>query len=161
QDPYSPAISLTNGLGTQQMLELAARWQVRSFVFISSVPLIGVPTELPITETHPAAPRTAYHASKLYGEHLCAVARRAGTPAVSLRLTAPVGRTMPPGRILPTFIRRALAGEPLELAGEGTRGQEFVDVRDVARAVDAAIEHAAGGVLNIASGSCVTNLELA
>src|ERR1700736_381262 len=42
-DPYAPAISITNGVGTQQMLELAARWEVTSFVYISSVPLIGRP----------------------------------------------------------------------------------------------------------------------
>jgi UDP-glucose 4-epimerase len=143
------------------MLALAARWQVSSFVYLSSVPVIGLPRELPITEEHPVQPPTAYHASKLFGEHLCSVARAAGTPTVGLRLTAPVGPGMPDGRILPVFVRRALAGEPLELAGEGTRGQDYVDVRDIAAAVEAAIEAEPSGVLNIASGTCTTNLELA
>jgi UDP-glucose 4-epimerase len=161
QDPFAPAVSLTNGLGTQQVAELAARWEVSSLVFISSVPVIGRPGELPVTEDHPPSPLTAYHASKLYGEQLIAIAGRGGFPAVSLRLTAPVGPGIPDGRFLSVLVRRALAGEPLMLAGEGTRGQDYVDVRDVAAATDAAIERRAAGVLNIASGRCVTNLELA
>jgi nucleoside-diphosphate-sugar epimerase len=160
-DPYAPAISMTNGVGTQQLLALAARWEVSSFVYVSSVPLIGRPLELPITEEHPVAPLSAYHASKLFGEHLCAIARAAGTPTISLRLTAPVGPGMAAGRILPVFVRRALAGEPLELAGEGTRGQDYVDARDVATAVEASLQMQPAGVLNIASGTCTTNHELA
>jgi nucleoside-diphosphate-sugar epimerase len=68
---------------------------------------------------------------------------------------------MAAGRILPVFVRRALAGEPLELAGEGTRGQDYVDVRDIAAAVEASLRVEPSGVLNIASGTCTTNLELA
>lgn len=105
---YSPSLTLTNGLGTQQMLDLAARWEVSSFVYLSSVPVIGRPQVLPITEDHPVAPRTTYHASKLYGENLCAVACAVGTPTVSLRLSAPVGPGMPETRILPVFVRLSL-----------------------------------------------------
>ena len=78
----------------------------------------GRPSPLPVTEAHPTNPLTAYHASKLYGEHLVAIAARR-LPAVSLRLTAPVGPGMPAGRILTVFVRRALAGEQLTVAGEG------------------------------------------
>lgn len=160
-DPYAPAVSLANCLGTQQMLELAARWRVASFVYLSSLPVVGHPRELPITETHPTEPLTAYHASKLYGEHLLAVARADGTNAVSLRLTAPVGPGMPDGRILSAFVGRALQGEPLEVAGRGTRAQDYVDVRDIALAVEESVHRAASGTLNIAAGTPVTNLELA
>jgi UDP-glucose 4-epimerase len=161
RNPYAPSISLANGVGTQQMLALGARWEVSSFVYVSGVAVIGSPDELPVTEEHTAAPPTAYHASKLFGEHLCDVVRATGTPTVSLRLTAPVGPGMADGTILPVFVSRALSGEPLELAGRGTRGQDYVDVRDVAAAVEASLERGPTGVLNIASGRCVTNVELA
>lgn len=161
RDPYAPSISLTNCLGTQQILELAARWGVESLVYLSSVPVIGRPFELPVTEQHPVDPRSAYHASKLYGEQLLAVARSDGLATVSLRLTAPVGPGMPPARLLPAFVHRALSGEALEVAGEGTRGQDYVDTRDIAAAVQAALACRATGLLNVASGRCVSNLELA
>jgi UDP-glucose 4-epimerase len=160
-DPHSPSTSLTNGFGTQQMLELAARWEVSSFVYLSSVPVIGRPRRLPVTEEHPVDPPTAYHASKLYGEHLLAPARAGGTAAIALRLTAPVGPGIPDGRIVSVFVRRALDGEALEVAGRGTRAQDYVDVRDVAGAVEACVARRATGLLNVASGRCVSNLELA
>jgi dTDP-glucose 4,6-dehydratase len=156
--PFAPEISTTNCVGTQQVLELADRWAATRVVYISSIPVIGRPTKLPVTEEHPTNPPTAYHASKLFGEQLL---RAAGLPGIALRLSAPVGPGMPDGRILPAFVRSALAGEPLIVAGEGSRGQDYVDVRDIAASVLIALERGATGTLNIASGRCVTNLELA
>jgi dTDP-glucose 4,6-dehydratase len=78
-----------------------------------------------------------------------------------MRLTAPVGPGTPDGRIMSTFVSRALAEEPLLVAGEGTRGQDYVDVRDVAEATLACLQHRARGLLNIGSGRCVNNLQLA
>jgi len=157
-DPLMPGVTLTNAFGTHQQLALGAQWEIESFVYLSSVPVIGRPVELPVTESHPAKPRSVYHASKLYGEHLVRLASNCGA---SLRLSAPVGPGMDGRRILPAFVRRAVAGEPLEVAGDGSRGQDYVDARDIASAAEAAIERRATGLMNIASGRCVTNLELA
>lgn len=161
KDDGSSAIALTNGLGTQQLLKLATAWDVSAFVYLSGVTVIGTPQQLPITEEHPTAPLTAYHASKLFGEHLVAIAARAGLPAVSLRLSAPVGPGMPAGRILSVFVERALEGRPLELAGAGSRRQDYVDVRDVAAAVARSLREVPAGVLNIAAGASTSNRELA
>ena len=161
KDNSSPALALTNGLGTQQLLKLAADWEVSAFVYISGVTVVGRPVQLPITEDHPTAPLSAYHASKLFGEHLVAIAGGAGMATVSLRLSAPVGPGMPAGRILSVFVQRAVAGEPLKVAGEGGRRQDYVDVRDVAAAVADALDQRPTGVLNIAAGRSVSNRELA
>ena len=160
-DPFAPALTLTNGLGTQQLLALAARWGVESFVYLSGVTVIGRPKQTPITENHPVDPPSAYLASKLYGEHLLRATVGEQIAAMSLRLTAPVGPGMAGSRILPVFVRGALGGTPLEIVGQGRRGQDYVDARDVAAAVEASIERRARGVLNIGSGHCITNLELA
>lgn len=155
-----PLIALTNCLGTQSLLAAAARWGSTRFIYLSSVPVIGVPLQLPITEEHPAVPLTAYHASKLFGEHLVRVA----TPrlwGVSLRLTSPVGPRMPENRIMSVFVRRAMENLPLSVAGSGTRGQNYVDVRDVAAAVEAALDRSESGVFNIAGDRSITNIDLA
>jgi nucleoside-diphosphate-sugar epimerase len=152
---------LANGLGTQQMLELAQRWEASRFVYLSSLPVIGRPGDVPVTEDHPVAPRTAYHASKMYGEQLVAVASANGVRGVTLRLTSPAGAGMPEGRIVSVFVSRALAGEPLEVAGHGSRAQDYVDVRDVAAAVAASLERRVTGVVNVASGRPVENRDLA
>lgn len=160
-DPHDSSVALVNCLGTQQVVALAERWDVRSLVYVSSVPVIGRPVELPVTEDHPVDPPTAYHASKLFGERLVALAARRGLAAVSLRLTSPVGPGMPAGRILSAFVAAALEGAPLRVAGRGTRRQDYVDVRDVATATATALERRVTGTLNIAAGVSVSNRELA
>jgi UDP-glucose 4-epimerase len=162
KDPHSPSIALTNCLGTQEMLRLASLWNASHFIYISSVPVIGVPRELPITEDHPTAPPSAYHASKLFGEHLVRLAAHDGFATVSLRITSPVGPGMPANRILSAFVRQAMANQPILLAGRGARRQDYVDVRDIAIAVEHCLSDAGvTGLYNVASGRAVSNEELA
>lgn len=156
------SISLTNCLGTQQIVMLAMRWGGVPIANISSVGVIGTPRILPVTENHPTAPATSYHASKLFGEHVMSVASNQGIPTVSLRIAAPIGPAMPTNRILPVFIRRALDGQPIELVGQGSRRQDYVDVRDVASAVVACLTRPqVRGILNVGSGRSISNLDLA
>lgn len=157
----APAIALANCLGMQHMLALARRCRARNFVFISGVPVIGVPRILPITEEHPLAPATAYHASKLFGERLVAIATQAGLTGCSLRLTSPVGPGMAANRILSVFVRQARTGQPISLAGRGTRRQNYVDVRDVAQAVEQCLAGDVGGLFNVAGAQGITNHDLA
>ena len=160
-DPDAPSVSLTNCWGSQAMLAVGRAWGVESFVYLSSIGVIGLPVELPITEDHPVAPRSAYHASKRFGEHLVQIAQSDGMSAVSLRLTAPVGAGMPRGRILSVFVERARRGEALVVLGQGTRQQNYVDVRDIATAVVQCLDARATGILNIGGPSSVSNVELA
>ena len=161
REPDAAAVPLTNCLGTQQMLKLASLWDARSFVYISGIAVIGSPRYHPITEDHPTDPPTAYHASKLFGEHLVRLATSKELAAASLQLTAPVGLGTPGGRILPVFVRRALANEPLRIAGCGTRRQNYVDVRDVATAVELCLRKSVAGLFHIASNESISNLDLA
>lgn len=160
-DPFDPDLSRTNGAGTQQVFRLAAAWKSEHVVYFSSLGVIGQPRQRPVTEEHPADPQTTYHASKLYGERLAELARRRGLPVTTFRLTSPVGPGMPGGRILSVFVERALAGEPLRLLGQGGRRQDYVDVRDAAVAVELALRKRADGLYNLASGTAVSNRELA
>jgi nucleoside-diphosphate-sugar epimerase len=155
------AVSLVNAAGTQQVIEAAGLLGARTLIYISSVPIIGKPTHLPVDEDHPVNPPTAYHAAKLYGEHLMGLARTTSLRTVSLRITSPVGRGTPRGRIFSEFVHRASLGEPLMLAGRGERRQNYVDVRDVAAAVFQSANSEADGMFLVAGESSVSNLELA
>jgi nucleoside-diphosphate-sugar epimerase len=161
KEPDAPAISLTNCLGMQHILAVARQWNTKSFVYISGVPVIGTPEITPITEDHSVHPLTAYHASKVYGEYLLDVARRGGVSGASLRLTSPVGPGMPTNRIFSVFVARAQANLPLQLAGEGTRRQNYVDVRDVAIAAEYCARERITGLFNIAGARSISNHELA
>lgn len=59
-DPDASAVSLTNCWGSQAMLAVGRAWGVENFVYLSSIGVIGLPVELPITEDHPVAPRSTY-----------------------------------------------------------------------------------------------------
>lgn len=154
-------VSLVNGAGTQEIIRAAGLLGVKRIIYISSLPIIGAPARLPIDEEHPVNPPTAYHASKLFGEHLMRLACSASLSTASLRITSPVGPGTPRGRIFSEFVWRASKGEPLVLAGAGGRRQNYVDVRDVAAAVALCLRSEARGVFNVAGAAAVSNLELA
>ena len=65
--------------------------------------------------------------------------------------------------VVPTFVRQALAGEPVTVFGDGLQSRCFGWVGDVVNAIIALVEHpeAVGTVFNIGSDEDVTILELA
>jgi UDP-glucose 4-epimerase len=67
------------------------------------------------------------------------------------------------GNVIPRFVEAALAGEPLEIHGDGSQTRCFCHVRDKVRALAgfAADPAANGGIFNVGSTEPVTILELA
>jgi UDP-glucose 4-epimerase len=158
---YNSDIVLANCLGTQQLLHSAEILKARNFIYLSSVPIIGIPKQLPVNEDHSANPLTAYHASKLFGEHLVRIASSGSLSGTILRLTSPIGPGMPDNRILSVFVKKSLANMPLQLLGEGTRRQNYVDVRDIAVVVRQCLQRPFSGIFNIAGRTSISNVELA
>ncbi|MDQ6832940.1 MAG: hypothetical protein M3008_06040, partial [Chloroflexota bacterium] len=72
-----------------------------------------------------------------------------------------VGPGMPTNRIFSVFVARARANQPLQLAGEGTRRQNYVDVRDVAIVAEQCARERITGLFNIAGARSISNHELA
>lgn len=153
--------SRTNCTGTHNLIEVARRWKTRRFVFISGVAVLGLPDGEPFDEQRCPRPLTPYLASKLYGEHLIRSADVEGLSGVSLRLTSPVGPGLTQKRIFSLFVERALSGATLTIHGKGTRIQNYVDVRDVARIVETCLSNHAPGVFNVAADEAVSNVRLA
>jgi nucleoside-diphosphate-sugar epimerase len=59
------------------------------------------------------------------------------------------------------MIENALSDRPLVLYGEGSRRQNYVDVRDIASAIEKCISTRQGGIFNIGGMSSISNKELA
>jgi nucleoside-diphosphate-sugar epimerase len=122
-----------------------------------------VPTGHAVIETDPAHPVSEYGVSHLAATRLVELAHAAGRlDAVVLRVFNPVGPGLPDQTVLgraALLIRRALAAGADEIAlGPLDAYRDFVDVRDVARAVVTLVR--SGGpvsppVLNIGSGRAV------
>lgn len=113
-------------------------------VFASTVTVIGDKHELPATDDTPDCPISVYDRHKLVCERLLANATHEGLMrACSLRLSNVYGR----GRdsvnsergILNIMIRRAAAGNPVTIYGNGEYVRDFVHLHDVIDAFEVAI----------------------
>lgn len=158
---YNNQVIRVNCIGTQNILWLASKLKVKKFLFISSVPIIGIPVNLPIKETHTIYPKTTYHLSKYFGEQLVMLSSSNEMDYFILRITAPVGIGMPKSRLLSVMLQNCLNNEPLLLSGSGTRRQNYIDVRDIVRATLLCINSDKSGIYNIAGSKTISNSELA
>ena len=110
--------------------------------------------------------RWAYACSKLIDEFLAlAYWKERKLPVIIVRLFNTVGprQTGQYGMVLPTFVRQALAGQPITVFGDGKQTRSFTYVGDV---VDALMKltnepRAIGGVFNVGNTDEVSIRELA
>lgn len=117
-----------------------------------------------------------YSISKVIGEFYCVYFHRQhGLPAVRARFQNVYGpgEVLGAGRwrgtpatvwrnVIPTFIYKALHGEPLPVENNGIASRDFIYVEDICRGLMACAEKGAPGeVYNIANGKETTILELA
>lgn len=125
-------------------------------VYASSCGVYTDRTLGPIAESAPTGGSSPYFAAKLAGERLFQLS------STVLRLSSPVGPTAASETVLSRFVTSAMNERRITVWGTGSREQDFVDVDDLAELVRLALARGAGvGVLNAASGSPVTMLELA
>lgn len=163
KEPYGIDVIKSNCIGTQALLELAEKYGVAGFIQLSSVPVIGMPRELPITPKHCLEPPTIYHATKCFQELLADYAfRNTGLRTVSIRIPSPMGIGVNPRYIFPTLIRKALQNEEIELYGTGSRRQTYVHVSDICRAMENAFyRENCHGTYVLGSPYLVSNKDLA
>ncbi len=148
-----------NATGTMRMLEAARAAQVGRFVYTSSAEVYGSACSGPVPEEGEMAPTNPYAAAKLGAEsYVRAFNVCYGLPTVVLRLFNTFGprehHEGDCGEVIPKFLLRALAGQPLVVFGDGTQTRDFNFVEDTARAIlEAGLEpRAVGRVMNIGSG---------
>lgn len=157
-----------NMLGTANVLE-AARHNEPDRVHLASTVWVynGVPPDAaPLDESTPFHLDGAGHiytSTKMAAEMLCHNYNQLyGVPFTVLRYGIPYGPRMREALLIPVFIKKALNGEPLTVAGDGKQFRKFVHVSDLARAhVLAMDEVAVNQTYNLEGPREVTVLELA
>ncbi len=104
-----------------------------------------------------------YTSTKMASEMICHnYGQMYGVPFTVLRYGIPYGPRMREELLIPVFIRKALQGQPLTVAGEGGQYRKFVFVRDMAEAHLLAMkDEAAGQTYNLEGRRKVTVLEVA
>jgi UDP-glucose 4-epimerase len=108
-------------------------------------------------------PAHLYTATKLAGELYChSYGELYGVEHTILRFGIPYGPRARPAAVIPAFTARALAGEPLTIAGDGSQSRRFVYVEDLADGVVRALAPvAANRTYNLVGSQDTTVREIA
>ncbi|POM23843.1 dTDP-glucose 4,6-dehydratase [Actinomadura rubteroloni] len=155
-------------LGTLHALGLAKEKGAR-FVLASTSEVYGDPLQHPQREDYwgnvnPVGPRSVYDEAKRYAEALTTAYRNThGMDTGIVRIFNTYGPRMRPhdGRAIPTFIRQALTGLPLTVAGDGSQTRSICYVDDTVAGILAMAASAEPGPINIGNPDEMTVLALA
>ncbi len=154
--------------GTHHALGLAKFKRAR-FLLASTSEVYGDPQVHPQPETYwghvnPIGPRGVYDEAKRYAEALTmAYHNQQGVNTAIARIFNSYGSRMRPhdGRAIPTFVRQALANEPLTVYGSGSQTRSFCYVDDLVRGLVLLAESGEHLPVNIGNPREFTILELA
>lgn len=135
EDPfYSESV---NTRGTICVLEAARRAKMPRVIYGSTTWVYSDCDGDVVDEDTPLrAPSHLYTATKLVSEYYChAYSKLYGVDYTILRFGIPYGPRARDGAVIPIFVKKALAGEPLTIAGDGLQFRKFVYVEDLAEGV--------------------------
>lgn len=159
-----------DSLGTLHTLGLAKLKRAR-YILASSSEVYGSPQVHPQTEEYwghvnPVGPRSVYDEAKRFSEALCmAYHREHGLDVRIARIFNTYGPRMRKrdGRVIPTFIDRALRGKPLPIHGDGSQTRSFCYIEDLVEGLFrlSVAEGLSGQVVNLGNPEEVTIRELA
>ncbi|HSK55031.1 MAG TPA: UDP-glucuronic acid decarboxylase family protein [Jiangellales bacterium] len=155
-------------IGTFHALGLARHTGAR-LVLASTSETYGDPQVHPQPETYwghvnPVGPRGVYDEAKRFGEALTMAYRRSyGVDTGIVRIFNTFGERMRPndGRAIPTFIRQALAGHPVTVAGDGSQTRSVCYVDDLVEGVVRLLRSEHPGPVNIGNPREISVLALA
>jgi UDP-glucose 4-epimerase len=161
----------TNVHGTEVVLRHANK-KKKLVVIASTSEVYGKSADVPFREDADlvlgatSRHRWAYACSKMLDEFLAlAYWKERKLPAIVVRLFNTVGprQTGQYGMVLPTFVRQALAGQPITVFGDGTQSRSFTYVGDVVRGLIGLVNEprAVGQVFNIGNVEEITIGQLA
>jgi UDP-glucose 4-epimerase len=159
----------TNLTGTITVFDAIRRQGSRiPVVYASSAAVYGDTASIPIAETAPKSPISAYGADKYACELHAKVASHVhGIPTVGLRFFNIYGPRQDPkspySGVISIFCEHIAAGLPITIFGDGRQTRDFGDVADVVRALLAgmALTPADSPVFNVCGGVSTSVEQLA
>jgi UDP-glucose 4-epimerase len=153
-----------NQKATVSLGKMAAAAGVKNFVFASSCSVYGIADGPPRKEADPLNPITAYAKSKIESEQKLA-AIDADMTITSLRFATACGMSdrLRLDLVLNDFVACALSCRQISVLSDGTPWRPLIDVIDMARAIDWAVDRPAnrgGRFLTINAGSDDRNYQV-
>jgi dTDP-glucose 4,6-dehydratase len=153
----------TNIVGTQRLLEVCRKHNVKRFLMVSTDEVYGSlgPTGA-FSETSPLKPSSPYSASKV-GADLLALAygHTFGLEVTVTRCSNNYGPYQFPEKLIPLMIANAIRDLPLPVYGDGQNVRDWLHVEDHCSGLLLALEKGrAGEVYNIGGGAERRNIEI-
>lgn len=152
----------TNVLGTQNLLEVARKSGVNTFIHVSTDEVYGSIPEGSWTENYPLSPNSPYSASKASSDLIALSYAR--THQLDVRITRcsnNYGPSQFPEKIIPLFVTNLIEGKKVPVYGNGKNIRDWLHVLDHCRGVYLTLLNGqAGQIYNIGGGKELTNLEL-
>jgi UDP-glucose 4-epimerase len=149
----------TNIGGTLNVLLAARESRPDRVVYAGSTSVYGNPRSIPINEDDPVTMLSPYAVSKMGGEHYCsAFYENFGVRVSIVRYSNVYGIGQRPDNpycgVVSKFFASAMAGEPLQIHGDGMQTRDFTYIDDAVEATLMAGIHprAEGEVFNVGTG---------
>jgi UDP-glucose 4-epimerase len=154
--------TVNNIEATQRLLEACAGRPIERFVHASSSSVYGDRASIPMREDALPQPVSPYGVTKMAAEQLGYLYHvNHGVPVVAMRYFTVYGPRQRPDMAFHRFIKAAIAGEPIQLYGDGGQTRDFTFVADAVAATVAAAERGVNGrSYNIGGGSRVSMNEV-
>jgi UDP-glucose 4-epimerase len=154
-----------NIMGTATILEAARMAGNMHFVLASTVWVYEASDATEVDESTPLKPDGVSHlymAEKISSEMLAvSYGKLYNFPTTVLRYGIPYGPRMREELVMPIFIKKAVNGEPLTVAGDGLQYRNFIYVEDLADAHVRVLDESATGIFNLEGPREVAIIELA
>jgi UDP-glucose 4-epimerase len=152
-----------NARGTLHVLEAARELGLERVIYASTIWVYSEAEGRVDEEAALRPPAHLYTATKLAGELYChAYGELYGLDTTILRFGIPFGPRARPAAVVPAFVRKALDGVPLTIAGTGEQTRRFVYVEDLAEGVVRAMAPAAANrVYNLVGDEDVSIRQIA
>ena len=153
----------TNVIGTQILLDLAKKYNIKKFVNIATDEVYGELDENgQFFEDTFLSPNSPYSVSKTSQDMLGrAYFRTYNLPVVTVRPSNNYGPWQFPEKLVPVVIFKALHDEKVPVYGQGLNIREWLYVDDCASAVLTVLEKAEpGSIYNIGSGNERQNIDV-
>lgn len=153
-----------NVRGTQNLLEIARKRNIKKFVFASSSSVYGVNENTPWSENdHVLQPISPYASSKLSGEFLGHVYKHLyGIQFLALRFFTVYGPRQRPDLAIHKFARALLAGKPITMYGDGQTFRDYTYVEDIVDGIQRAMDYdkSAYEIINLGNNKTISLKQL-
>jgi UDP-glucose 4-epimerase len=155
----------TNLMGSLNLMNLSVKYNIQRFIFASTGGAIyGEPDHLPAGENTPVRPLSPYGISKRAVElYLSVYGSVHRLPYVVLRygnVFGPRQSSKGEAGVVAIFCEQMLKGVIPKIYGDGSKTRDYVEVSDVVRANLKALERGEGQIVNVASGTPTTDLQV-